>query len=47
MVQRLNGTIKNLFLKKINVSNNRNASGQGGAGSVAGECYILSYVMGS
>lgn len=32
-------TIKNLFLKNINVSNNRNASGQGGAGSVAGECY--------
>ena len=39
MVQRLSGTIKNLFLKNINVSNNRNASGQGGAGSVAGECY--------
>ena len=39
MVQRLSGTIKNLFLKNINVTNNRNASSQGGAGSVAGECY--------
>ncbi len=39
MVQRLNGTIKNLFLKNINVTNNRKTRGQGGAGSVAGECY--------
>ena len=41
MVQRLSGTIKNLFLEKINVTNTNSCSDtkQGGSGSVAGECY--------
>ncbi len=40
MVQRLSGTIKNLFLEDITVTNtNTSDIDQGGAGSVAGECY--------
>ncbi len=39
MVRRLYGTIKNLFLKYIYISNDREATGESGSGSVAGECY--------
>lgn len=40
MVQKLTGTIKNIFLKNITVTNNNTSDiSQGGAGSVAGECF--------